>query len=471
MSAAEEKVTKKRKEVKVPHVWTIIFLILIVAGILTYVIPSGKYERVEFEGRQVIDPESFHYVEQTPVPPLQWVTSIVDGLKESMPIMAMVWITISATAIYTESGTLYKIVGAILRAFKGNYKFVFIALMAFFAVRGGMGAFEMHIGFVPMTIALALAMGFDVMTGLAITMVPTFVGFNYGPLNVYTVAVAQGIAGLPIYSAMAFRVVLWLALIAMAFFFVLRYADKVKKDPSASVSGFVNPIATPVDIETYQDQEMNTRDKINTVLLLVTIVLQVVGPLSWKWGFGEFSALWLLSGIAAGLVAGYDNHKIANVMSDASAAIFAGVICVGLARAVSVVLTKGNIIDTIIYALSQPLQKIPQGLTAIGMYLVNSMINFFVPSGSGQATVTMPIMAPLADVIGLTRQTAVMAFQLGDGFSNLFLPTTAAIFMYIGVAKVDYPTYLKWIRPLAAGFWIIGAIGLIIATITRLGPF
>lgn len=466
-----ESTVKPKKDFKIPHVWTIILIILILAGILTYLVPAGAYDRIDVDGRKVIDPTTFHYIDQTPVQPFKWIVSIVDGLTASMPIMAMVWITIAATAVYTESGTLYKLVGAIMKAFRGNYKLVFGALMIFFGVRGAMGAFEMHIAFVPMAIALALALGFDVMTGLAIVMVPTFVGFGSGFLNPYTVAVAQGIAGLPAYSAMAYRVGVWLVMMVLVFWFVFRYIAIVKKDHANSISGFVNPSLTPIDIESFQAEKMSTRQKILSILFGITIVLQVVGPMSWKWGFGEFSALWIISGIVAGLVAGFDNHKIVKIMSDASADIFAGVICVGLARAVSVVLTNGNIIDTIIYFLSIPLQNVPTALSAIGMYLIHPLINFIVPSGSGQATVTMPIMAPLADVIGLTRQTAVIAFQYGDGFSNLFLPTTAATFIYLSVAKVDYGTYFKWIRPVLIGMWLIGAVALIIATLVNLGPF
>lgn len=471
MKNVEQQPKAGSEGIRVPHVWTIILFCLILAGVMTYIVPAGVYDRVEVAGRQVIDPSTFHYVNPTPVNPFDWFVCIIDGLTASMAIMSMIWFTIAATDVYTESGTLHKMVGWIIKVCRGNYLLVMGALMSFFAIRGAMGAFELHIPFVPMTIALSLACGCDVMTGLAIAMIPTFAAFAYGPINVYTVAVAQGIAGLPVYSAMAFRVSVWLIMMVVTFWFVLRYAAKVKADPSVSVTGFVNPSSADIDIGALQKERMTGRQKLLMVMLLATIGLQMVGPMLWKWGFAQIGALWLISGIIAGVVAGFDNEKICGIMGKACAGVFVGVICIGFARSVSVVLTKGNILDTVIYGLSIPLKRLPSSLSALGMLVIQSIINFFIPSGSGQAAVTMPIMAPLADVVGLTRQTAVMAFQLGDGLTNMVIPTMGALVVYIGVAKVPFAKYFKWVLPLYAMLMVVGAVGLLIATFIKLGPF
>ena len=465
---SSEKITKG---FRIPHVWTIILFCLVLGGIMTYLVPAGVYDRIESGGRMLINPDSFHYVDQTPVAPFDWFVAIVDGLTGSMAIMSMIWFTIASTDVYTESGTLHKIVGWIMKVCRGNYILIMGALMAFFAVRGAMGAFELHIPFVPITIALALACGCDVMTGLVIALVPTFVAFGYGPINVYTVAVAQGIAGLPVYSAMGFRVAVWLVMMAVTFWFILRYATRVRKDNSISPTGFQNPSSAHIDIEAMQQEKMTGRQKILTFMLIATIGLQMAGPMLWKWGFAEIGALWLISGIIAGLVAGFSNERICEIMGNSCAGIFSGVICIGLARSVSVVLAEGNILDTIVYGLSIPLQQIPASVLAVGMIFIQALLNFFIPSGSGQATVAMPIMAPLSDVIGLTRQTAVMAFQLGDGLTNLIMPTTGALFVYLGVAKVPYSTYFKWIFPLFLMLIGIAIVSILIATFIHLGPF
>jgi uncharacterized ion transporter superfamily protein YfcC len=462
-----------KKRFKAPNVISIIICCLLIGGIMTYIIPSGEYVRVDVNGRNVIDPDSFSYVERSPVAPFKWFVAIGEGLTASMPIMAMVWFTVFGAEVYTRSGTLLKLVAWLLKVSKNKHTVVVVTMMVFFAIRGAMGAFEANIAFAPLCIALALACGYDVMTGMAIVMVPTFVSFGTGPVNPYTIAVAQGIAGVPVFSAMAFRCVLWVVMCLVAMWYILHYANKIKANNDLSVSGFVNPSVgeESIDIEEIVNKKMTTSQRILTVMLIATIILQVVGPIYWKWSFNELSALWIVSGVAAGFLAGFDNNKICDIFQEACGGIYAGVMCVGLARAISVVLTNGRILDTIIYALSIPLKQVPASFSALGMLVVQSVINFFVPSGSGQASVTMPIMAPLSDVIGLTRQTAVLAFQIADGCSNLILPTTAAIFIYLGTSKIQYSTYLKWMVPLYGILVGIGAVFLLVATFINLGPF
>lgn len=461
------------KGIKIPHVWTIILFCLIAAGLMTYFIPAGLYDRIEVGGRKVVDPNTFHYITKSPVNIFGWFVCIIEGMTQSMPIMCMVLCPIAATDIYIQSGTMEKMISWILRTCRSD-KLVMLGLMAFFACRGAMGAMEHHIPFVPLAITISLICGYDVMVGLLLVFMPTFVSFAVGPLNIYTVAVAQGISGLPLYSAMGFRVAIWLACCSVTIWYIFRYAKKVKADHSLSVTGFVNPSSAASDksYEEIRDEKMTSRQKILMLMFLITTVLQMIGPIKLKWGFAEIAALWLMSGILAGIVAGYNNERICDIFVRSwTADILIGTFCIGFARAVSIVLTKGNVLDTIIYALSIPLKGIPVSFSAIGMYAVQSIINFFIPSGSGQATVTMPIMAPLADIIGMTRQTAVVAFQLGDGLTNMIIPTFGTLIIYISIAKVDYKTYIKWVYPLYFMLVGIACVSLLIATAMRLGPF
>lgn len=473
ISTNPENMLDANQGIKVPHVWTIILFCLIAAGLMTYLLPAGLYDRVQVNGRSVVDPSTFHFIDKSPVNIFGWFICIIEGMTQSMPIMCMVLFPIAATDIYIESGTMDKMVSWILRTCKSE-KAVMLALMVFFACRGAMGAMEHHIPFVPLAISISLICGYDVMVGLLLVFLPTMVSFGIGPLNIYTVAVAQGIAGVPLYSAMAFRVAVWLACCSLAIWYTFRYAKKIKADHSLSVTGFINPSAAAgdKDLTNMHDERMTARQKILMIMFLITTVLQMVGPIKFKWGFSEIAALWLMSGILAGIVAKYDNEKICGIFVRSwTQDILIGTFCIGFARAVSVVLTKGNVLDTIIYALSIPLKQIPVSFAAIGMLFIQSIINFFVPSGSGQATVTMPIMAPLADIIGMTRQTAVLAFQLGDGFTNLIIPTFGTLIIYISIAKVNFKTYIKWIFPLYLMLIGVAVVALITATAIKLGPF
>lgn len=461
------------KGIRVPHVWTIIFFCLMLAGAMSWIIPAGLYDRVQVDGRMVVDPTTFHYIAQTPVSFFGWFVCIIDGMQQSMPIMCMVLAPIAATDIYIQSGTMEKLIGWILRTFHSP-KAIMLALMIFFSARAAMGAMEHHLPFVPLTITIALLCGYDVMVGLLIVFMPTFVSFAVGPLNIYTVAVAQGISGLPLYSAMAFRVAVWAVCCSVTIWYVFRYARKVKEDPSCSVTGFIHPSAAASnhEMEDMKAQKMTTRQKILMLMFIITTVLQMVGPIKFKWNFSQIAAMWLMSGIAAGIVAGYKNEKIVDIFVRSwTPEILVGTFCIGFARAVSVVLSQGNVLDTVIYGFSIPLKEIPLSLSAIGMYFVQSFINFFVPSGSGQASVTMPIMAPLADIIGMTRQTAVLAFQLGDGLTNMIVPTFGTLFIYIGIAKVNFKTYIKWVYPLYFMLVVVAFVSLLAATAMKLGPF
>ncbi|MEG1824066.1 MAG: TIGR00366 family protein [Cloacibacillus sp.] len=473
ISSNPESMVEASKGIKIPHVWTIIFFCLIAAGLMTYLIPAGLYDRIEVAGRKVVDPNTFHFITQSPVSVFGWFVCIIEGMQQSMPIMCMVLCPIAATDIYIQSGTMEKMISWILRTCRSD-KVIMLGLMIFFACRGAMGAMEHHIPFVPLAISISLICGYDVMVGLLLVFMPTFVSFAVGPLNIYTVAVAQGISGLPLYSAMAFRVVIWLVCCAITFWYIFRYAKRVKADHSLSVTGFVNPSSAAGDkeLEKMRDERMSVRQKVLMVMFLITTVLQMVGPIKFEWGFSEIAALWLVSGILAGVVAGYNNEKICSIFVRSwTSDILIGTFCIGFARAVSLVLTKGNVLDTIIYALAVPLKQIPISFSAIGMYFTQSIINFFIPSGSGQATVTMPIMAPLADIIGMTRQTAVIAFQMGDGLTNMIIPTFGTLIIYISIAKVDFKTYIKWVYPLYFMLVGVACVTLLIATAIKLGPF
>lgn len=464
---------RPKKKSNVPHVFTIILIIIIAAGIMTYVVPAGKYERVEVGGRKLIDPESFHYVEQAPVNPFNWIKAIPEGMAGSISIMAIIFASIGAVGMYTSTGAFQKAIARLLK--KGGDKsplVLMILFMTFFTIRGGFeGAIDSHLAFVPLTVGFALAAGYDALTGVAITMVPTFVAFAVGPTNPYTVLIAQEIAGLPPFSGLSMRIIVFVIIMALTYYHIIKYAIKVKKDPSLSLVSDIDNSDLVIDIEESTKEPMTSREKALIFMLFATIVVIIIGALKWKWYLNEMTTAFIISGILGGIVAGYDNHKIASVFVEKGASVYFGAMCVAIARAIQIILEKGNIIDTVIYGLSIPLRALPTTVSALFMYITQLLINFFIPSGSGQAMVTMPILAPLSDVIGITRQTAVMAFQFGDGITNLIFPTMGLIFAYIGLGKVSYDRYLKYIFPLVWKIIALGAVFVVIAVITKYGPF
>jgi uncharacterized ion transporter superfamily protein YfcC len=464
---------EQKKKVNVPHVFTIILIIIIAAGIMTYIVPAGKYERVEVGGRNLIDPNSFHFVEQTPVTPFNWFKAIPEGMASSISIMAIIFASIGAVGMYTSTGAFQNAIARLLK--KGGDKsslILMVVFMTFFAIRGGFeGAIDSHLAFVPLTVGFALASGYDALTGVAITMVPTFVAFAVGPTNPYTVLVAQEIAGLPPFSGLTMRLIVFVIMMALTYYHIIKYAIKVKKDPSLSLVSDIDNSDLVIDIEESTKEPMPTRQKVLIFMLFATIVIIIIGALKWKWYLNEMTTAFIISGILGGIVAGYDNHKIAQIFIEKGASVYFGAMCVAIARAIQVILEKGNIIDTVIHGLSIPLRALPTTISALFMYIAQLLINFLIPSGSGQAMVTMPILAPLSDVIGITRQTAVMAFQFGDGITNLIFPTMGLIFAYIGLGRVSYDRYVKFIFPLLWKIIVLGAIFVVIAVKINYGPF
>ncbi len=458
---------------RIPHTLTLLLGIVILVGILTYVVPAGEYVRLESGGRVVVDPNSFHYVEQTPVKPFEWFRAIPEGIVGAASIIAVIFIAIGGMGVYTETGAFQSSVGQLLK--RGGEKSslgLMLAIMIFISVRSGFeGALESQLSFTPLTISFALAAGYDVMTGVAMTMLPAIVSHALAPTNPYIGLVAQEISGLPPFSGMGLRIVGWVIVSLLTYHHIISYALKVKTNRSLSVTYDLDTEDLEKEAADLSDQPLTGRQKVLMVMLIGTVVCIILGAVKWGVGLIGIAAIFLISGILAGLVAGYDNKKIADIFVRKGASMYFGALCVGVGRAIQIVLERGKIIDTIIYALSGPLQKVSGAFSALAMYVVQLLINFFIPSGSGQAVATMPIMAPLADLVGVTRQTAVLAFQLGDGITNMIFPTVAMIWAFLAFGKIPYERYMKYVMPLFWKVTAVGAILLIYAQLIQYGPF
>lgn len=266
-------------------------------------------------------------------------------------------------------------------------------------------------------VTLCLAVGYDVMTALGVVAVGALVGFAVGPTNPNTVVVAQQICELPIYSGMTFRTITWLVLGLAGLIYVVIYAEKVRKNPSASLSSY-KPDTQELQNENMQ-KAATTRDKWVVFTLFVAVVAVVVLTVKFSLSMVQMAGLYIIIGIIGGLVAGYKPNEIAAMFTKYGKEMFTAALVLGMAKAVSLVLTQGNIIVTMVYGMSSILGGLPAGLSAVIMFLIQTIVNFFINSGSGQAAAMMPIMAPLSDLIGVSRQTAILAFQMGDGLSNM----------------------------------------------------
>ncbi|MBO4992444.1 MAG: YfcC family protein, partial [Firmicutes bacterium] len=317
-------------------------------------------------------------------------------------------------------------------------------------------------GFIPLIIGLGVAMGYDAMFGFAIIVLGEYIGFMGATLNPYTVAVAQSIAGVPLYSGGAFRVVCLVAFMLVCCIYVLRYGKKVKADPTNSiVYGDANPHA--FDREALEEFKFDTRAALIVVDVLVVLVFLALGMTQWGWGYAQLCGLFYIMSIVAALISGWSADEYVDALVTGAKSVFWGAVLTGLAKGIIVVMEAALIKDTLIFGLSNLLRGVPALISAQVMLLVQTLINFPISSGSGQAAATMPIMAPLGDIIGVSRQVSCLAFQFGDGLSNLVWPTGGCVIV-CGIGGIPLQKWWKWFLPLAGILYVMQMIFLGVAS-------
>ena len=408
---------------------------------------------------------TWHEVEATPVGLFKMFQCIYDGACDAAGIALFVFIAFASVSFITKSGAFDGLVVFLLKIFKGNSSLIVIPIfMALFGLGSStVGMFEEWLAFIPIFAAIFIGLGYDAIVGLAVVALGAGMGFSGATLNPFTVGVAQGIAEVPYMSGVGFRLICHIVMLVVASFFVMRYAAKVKKDPTASLvygDDFSAILAGDGNVE---DREFGIKQVLVLLDLLAGIAVVVWGVKVNGWYFTELSAVFMIMGIIAAIIMRYSPNQIGEQFAEGfkDAAMAAMMICI--ARAVLMVLNAGNISDTIVYGLSLPLTHLPAWLCGIAMLIIQTLLNFFIPSGSGQAAVSMPIMAPMADLLGVTRDTAVLAYQFGDGLSNIVWPTAFAAVMS-GLACVKLEKWWKFIFPIFFAIIITQAVLMVIAS-------
>jgi uncharacterized ion transporter superfamily protein YfcC len=447
---------------------------VVLAQILSYAIPAGEFDRVEnAAGRLQVVPGSFHLTPGAPsVPPLASLTAIPRGLSGAHEIIFFVFLIGGAFAVLRATGAVDAAVGAMLRHW-GNQPFWLVAGgTTLFAVGSStIGFGEEYFPFVPVLITLALALGYDRITAVGIIMVGYGVGYGAALINPFTVLLAQDVAGLQPASGLWYRAVLMVVFLPIGIHHLWSYAKKVERDPAASlVADVVVPegmsISSGKDGEAPADHPpMTTTHKLVLAALGMALALLVYGLSEWQWYLVEMGAVFVALTVVMAAIAGLSPDRTALEFGEGAASLTSVALMIGVARSIQVVLNDGGIVDTLVHGISLPLQQLPGSLAAVGMLVVQSLANFFIPSGSGQAYVTMPIMAPLADLVGVSRQVAVLAYQFGDGFSNILVPTQAVIVGALAMAAIPYDRWLRFIMPFMVKIWIVGSIALAVAVL------
>ncbi len=523
---------------KVPHTYVIIFFILIIAAITTWIIPGGEYERqtvvVEGSQKSVIVEGSFHHVKNNPQT-WQIFAALFKGFEKQAGIIVFIlmiggafWIMNKSRAIdvgiYAFLNFTKKMEHNKILKFLGVNNIILTLIMLVFSIFGAIfGMSEETIAFIIILVPLAISMGYDSITGVAIVFVAAGLGFAGAVLNPFTIGIAQGLSDLPLFSGFEYRIFCWIVINIIGITYILRYANKIKRTPEKSLvyeedkewknrtdvnieeikyfvpkSAWLSFALVSISLIAFSYFNLESTIKIGEklsytfpaipissglfiilsligirksvhfyilTLLAFTIVFLIIGVMGYGWYVMEIATLFFAMGLAAGIAFGFSANEIVKHFLDGVKDILSAALVVGLAGGIIIILQDGKVIDSILYHLADSMKEMGKLASISMMYLIQNMINIIIPSGSAKAALTMPIMAPFSDVIGVSRQATVMAFQFGDGFTNLITPTSGVLIGVLGVAKIPYEKWVKWIWPLILIMIIIGFL-LLIPTVT-----
>ncbi|WP_198470747.1 YfcC family protein [Acetomicrobium sp. S15 = DSM 107314] len=458
------------KKSKIPHVFALMFIITILMAVLTWIVPAGQYERVKEGTITKVVADSFRIVDPNPQGFWDVFNAVVKGWIQSASMIFMVFFVGGAIKILEETGTIRVGMNHIIHKLKGKEIWAVAIIMFLMSIGGATGVFANPVvALIPLGIVLAKGLGYDNVVGFAMIYLGSYIGFNVGWGNVFTVGIAHTIAELPMFSGFGVRVFFHVVNYILVFGFVYLYIKKIKADPTNSLTYSIEEPSAQNNI--FEEKEaMTTRHMICTAIVVVAFGAIIYGSLRLQWGIDHYSVVFLMVAVFCGLLGGLgiNGTSIAFVKGCSSMAYAALVI--GMARGISVVMTDGKIIDTVVYYLSLPIAMFGPVVGAVFMFFANIVINFFIPSGSGQAVTVMPIMVPLADLTGITRQVAVQAFQFGDGFTNCIIPTASVLMGCLGLSGIPYEKYVKWAAPLIAIQLVLAAIALVVLQLLHWGP-
>lgn len=534
-----------KKKRAIPHTYVIVFFIIVICALLTWFVPGGEYDRETItlpDGttQNVIVKDSFHHTENQPQ---TWeiFSAFFKGFVKQSNIIVFILMIGGAFWIMNDSKAIDVGIFAFLKKTKkiehikffkllGIENIIITLIMLMFSIFGAVfGMSEETIAFVIIFVPLALSMGYDSIVGVNMCFVAAGLGFAGALLNPFTIGIAQGLSGIPLFTGIEYRFVTWIILNLVGITYVLRYAQKVKRNPKKSLvyeddnknwkskehidaehMKYYTPISAWIVYAVLSaalllTSFINTQTELSignasaTIpaipvltglfivlgplmlrksvhffilnILLFTILFLIIGVMGYGWYVMEIATLFFVMGLVSGIANNKSPNSITNLFLEGAKDIASAALIVGLAGGIIIVLQEGKIIDTILYSVSQSMKTMGK-VGSIGiMYLIQTFINIIIPSGSAKAAITMPIMAPFSDLIGISRQATVMAFQFGDGFTNMITPTSGVLIGVLGVAKIPYDKWVRWITPLMIILVLLGFLLLIPTVLMDLNGF
>lgn len=470
MELAQIKLKEKSKKQKMqmPHTLVIIAVIIAIVAVATYIIPGGAYETtVNESGKTVVVNGTFKYIQSQPQNIFKVLQAPIQGIVEGAEIIAFLFIVGGAFSVISKTKAIDFGILRIVEIFKGKEILVLPILIFMFSLGGAtFGMSEESVAFIAILLPLVLALGYDSIVAMCVTYLACNLGFSSAMLNPFTVGIGQSIAEVPLYSGVEYRTIIWFITTAVGCAFVMIYAMKVKKNPKLSPVFESDQIKREKlkDIQS-ESAEFTISHKIIVLSLFIGIGIIVYGVLKLEFWIPEIAGIFLAVGLISGIVGKLEPNEMASAFTEGAKDMIGAAILIGFARSIMIIAQNANIIDTILFNLSNAIGHLPSLIAAYIMLPIQMFINFFVNSGSGQAALTMPILAPLGDLVGISRQLTVLIYQLGDGFSNAMFPTSGVLIACLGIAGIPYGKWLKWIIPLQIILFICSLGFITVATL------
>ncbi|HSU14642.1 hypothetical protein [Longimicrobium sp.] len=443
--------------VRFPHPLILLVGGVLLAALLTWVLPAGEYGRTHdpVTGRDVVVAGTYHTVAPQPVGPFDAVVSIPQGMIEAADVIFFVFLVGGAFAVVEKTGALTRGMDALLRVLRGREALVIPVVSLAFATGGALEHMQEEIiALVPALLLLTRRLGYQPMVAVAMSIGAAVVGAAFGPIDPFQVGIAQKLAHIPVLSGTGFRMAFMLPALAIWIWGTMRYANRTRTEPEAAGEE--------------AGSAAGGRSIAILLLILATFVVFVYGVFALGWDFSQMAAIFFVMGVLAGIVGGLGVGGTAESFVDGFRAMAYAGLLIGFARAITVVLEHGKVVDTVVNALFTPLAHVPVLASAGGMMLVHTLVHFPVPSASGQAVLTMPVLVPLADLLGMARQVVVLAYQYGAGMCEMVTPTNGALMAILAATGVPYEKWMKMILPLWAALFALGFIAVAVAIATGL---
>ncbi|AOT08287.1 YfcC family protein [Pseudoalteromonas luteoviolacea] len=449
---------------KVPHTLVLLLGMMVVALLATWVVPQGFFETsVTESGRQIVVAGTYQLVEQKQyLTPWDLLTAIPKAFAQAQDVIFFVLIVGGVLSIARATGTVDALIGRLLEKHGTKpQRLIFMVVFCFALASSTIGTAGEYIPFVLILVALCKAMRLDAMTAVGMIVAGYGIGYGVSAFNPFTVLIAQQIADIPVYSGIELRLAIFIPFVLIGFHHVWSYAKKVSNDPSKSMM-----IGVPCPLEGQAKPnypKLNSRHQAVLFSFIITLCIAVWGIATKGWYLYELGGLFVAWGVVIAVIGKLSADETAERFIEGVSDLVTTAVLIGVARGIALILEDGQILHTLVYSLSSPLSHVAAEISAVGMLVIQTFLNTFIPSGSGQAYVTMPLMVPVGDLVGVPRQVAVLAYQFGDGFSNMIIPTNAVLMGILGMAGVPYTHWFRFCLPLIGKLLLAASVVLVLA--------